>query len=152
VSVDDVVAQFDEAGLRLLRFLWCGNDGTVRAKASGRHGLEGRLRTGIGLTVAMQAISALDQLQPVPALGPVGEMVPASPQAETNASETIADTTRVAILEFTETSSGVGGKFALKPRGTQRDSIHAAAERRLIVRSHVSAGRTSSLERGWRRC
>jgi glutamine synthetase len=73
VSVDDVVAQFDEAGLRLLRFLWCGNDGTVRAKASGRHGLEGRLRTGIGLTVAMQAISALDQLQPVPALGPVGE-------------------------------------------------------------------------------
>ena len=46
----------------------------MRAKASGRHGLEGRLRTGIGLTVAMQAISALDQLQPVPALGPVGEI------------------------------------------------------------------------------
>ena len=30
-------------GLRLVRFLWCGNDGTIRAKASARHGLEGRL-------------------------------------------------------------------------------------------------------------
>ena len=46
MSVDDVVAQFDEAGLRLVRFLWCGNDGTIRAKASGRHGLEGRLERG----------------------------------------------------------------------------------------------------------
>jgi glutamine synthetase len=64
----------DEAGLRLVRFLWCGNDGTVRAKASGRHGLEGRLRAGIGLTVAMQAMSSLDQLQPVEGMGPVGEV------------------------------------------------------------------------------
>jgi glutamine synthetase len=69
----DVVKRADEAGLRLVRFLWCGNDGTVRAKASGRHGLEGRLTSGIGLTVAMQAMNALDRLQPVPGLGPVGE-------------------------------------------------------------------------------
>ena len=48
----DVVRQVDEAGLRLVRFLWCGNDGTIRAKASGRHGLEGRLERGIGVTVA----------------------------------------------------------------------------------------------------
>jgi len=64
----------DEAGLRLVRFLWCGNDGTIRAKASSRHGLEGRLRAGIGLTVAMQAMSSLDQLQPVEGMGPVGEV------------------------------------------------------------------------------
>ncbi|HJU36806.1 MAG TPA: glutamine synthetase family protein [Gaiellaceae bacterium] len=64
----------DEAGLRFVRFLWCGNDGTVRAKASSRHGLEGRLRAGIGLTVAMQAMSSLDRLQPVEGLGPVGEV------------------------------------------------------------------------------
>jgi glutamine synthetase len=63
-----------EADLRLVRFLWCGNDGTVRAKASSRHGLEGRIRAGIGLTVAMQAMNSLDQLQPVEGMGPVGEI------------------------------------------------------------------------------
>ncbi len=66
--------QADEAGLRLVRFLWCGNDGTVRAKASSLHGLAGRIESGIGLTVAMQAMNALDQLQPVPGMGPVGEI------------------------------------------------------------------------------
>src|SRR5437763_1788040 len=70
----DVVKQADEAGLRLVRFLWCGNDGTVRAKASSLHGLEGRIQSGIGLTVAMQAMNALDQLQPVEGMGPVGEI------------------------------------------------------------------------------
>lgn len=70
----DVVECADEAGLRLIRFLWCGNDGTVRGKASGRSGLEGRLRSGIGLTVAMQAMNGLDQLQPVEEMGPVGEV------------------------------------------------------------------------------
>jgi glutamine synthetase len=70
----DVVRKADEAGLRLVRFLWCGNDGTVRAKASTLHGLEGRISSGIGLTVAMQAMNALDHLQPVNGMGPVGEI------------------------------------------------------------------------------
>jgi len=70
----DVVKRADEAGLRLVRFLWCGNDGTVRAKASSVNGLEGRIKSGIGLTVAMQAMNALDQLQPVDGMGPVGEV------------------------------------------------------------------------------
>src|SRR5262249_19041664 len=68
------VQRVDEAGRRFVRFLWCGNDGTVRAKSSSRHGLEGRLRAGIGLTVAMQAMNSLDQLQPVEGMGPVGEL------------------------------------------------------------------------------
>src|ERR671937_788003 len=70
----DVAQQADEAGIRLVRFLWCGNDGTVRAKASSVRGLEGRMRSGIGLTVAMQAMNGLDQLQPVEGMGPVGEI------------------------------------------------------------------------------
>ena len=79
MSAKEVVKRADEAGLRLVRFLWCGNDGTIRMKASGRHGLEGRLVAGIGLTVAMQAMNGLDQLQPVERMGPVGEvrLVPA---------------------------------------------------------------------------
>jgi glutamine synthetase len=68
------VRQADEAGLRHVRFLWCGNDGTVRMKASAVPGLEGRIRSGIGLTVAMQAMNGLDHLQPVEGMGPVGEI------------------------------------------------------------------------------
>src|SRR6059058_1535060 len=74
MDAGDAVKQADEAGLRLVRFLWCGNDGTVRGKASGRRGLEGRISSGIGLTVAMQAMNGLDQLQPVEGMGPVGEI------------------------------------------------------------------------------
>ncbi len=74
MDVAEVVRACDAAGLRFVRFLWCGNDGTVRAKASSRHGLEGRLRAGIGLTVGMQAMNSLDQLQPVEEMGPVGEV------------------------------------------------------------------------------
>jgi glutamine synthetase len=73
MTAQEIVERADAAGLRLVRFLWCGNDGTVRAKASGRHGLEGRLERGIGVTRAMQAMNGLDQLQPVPDMGPVGE-------------------------------------------------------------------------------
>src|SRR5581483_7546922 len=74
VTAKEIAKLADEADLRLVRFLWCGKDGTVRAKSSGRHGLEGRLEAGIGLTVAMQAMSSLDRLQPVPGMGPVGEV------------------------------------------------------------------------------
>jgi len=74
VTAKEIVKRADEADLRLVRFLWCGNDGTIRAKSSGRHGLKGRLQAGIGLTVAMQAMNGLDQLQPVEGMGPVGEV------------------------------------------------------------------------------
>jgi glutamine synthetase len=74
VTVDELLATVEDRGVRLVRFLWCGNDGTVRAKASARHGLAGRLNAGIGLTVAMQAMNSLDQLQPVADMGPVGEV------------------------------------------------------------------------------
>lgn len=74
MTADEVVQKANAAGLRLVRFLWCGNDGTVRAKSSSVRGLEGRIRSGIGLTVAMQAMNGLDQLQPVDGMGPVGEV------------------------------------------------------------------------------
>lgn len=69
-----VARRAHDDNLRLVRFLWCGNDGTVRAKASSRAGLERRIQTGIGVTVAMQAMNSLDQLQPVEGMGPVGEV------------------------------------------------------------------------------
>src|SRR5215216_2571982 len=74
VDAREVLERADEADVRLVRFLWCGNDGTIRAKASGVNGLAARLGTGIGVTVAMQAMNSLDQLQPVEGMGPVGEI------------------------------------------------------------------------------
>jgi glutamine synthetase len=74
VKAEDVIRTVESDGIWLVRFLWIGNDGTIRAKASGRHGLEGRLERGIGLTVGMQAMNSLDQLQPVDGMGPVGEV------------------------------------------------------------------------------
>jgi glutamine synthetase len=74
VSASELTALAQERDLRLVRFLWCGNDGTIRAKASSCHGLEGRLSAGIGVTVAMGAMNSLDQLQPVENMGPVGEV------------------------------------------------------------------------------
>src|SRR5438309_9903427 len=59
---DQIVERAEAAGLRLVRFLYCDNDGLIRGKATGMAGLARRLETGIGLTVAMQAFSLLDQL------------------------------------------------------------------------------------------
>lgn len=69
-----VVDQARAASLRLVRFLYCDNDGVVRGKASGMAGLAHRLQAGIGLTVATQAFSMLDRLAPVEGMGPVGEV------------------------------------------------------------------------------
>jgi glutamine synthetase len=74
VEKGDIASAAHEASLRLVRFLWCGNDGTVRGKASALDGLEQRMDSGIGLTVAMEAMNSLDQLQPVEGMGPVGEL------------------------------------------------------------------------------
>ena len=69
-----VVHQVTEAGVRLVRFLYCDHDSVIRGKASGVSHLGDRLEAGIGLTVAMQAFSLLDRLSPVEGMGPVGEI------------------------------------------------------------------------------
>src|SRR4029453_12870322 len=70
----DLTAQARRAGVRLVRFLYTDNGGITRGKATHVDGLVQRLTDGIGLTVAMQAMNMLDQLQPVEGLGPVGEI------------------------------------------------------------------------------
>ena len=53
----------------------CGAATTARSAPRPRAGTasQGRLERGIGVTVGMQAMNSLDQLQPVPGMGPVGE-------------------------------------------------------------------------------
>jgi glutamine synthetase len=74
MTPEQVVELCRTRGVRLVRFLYCDNGGVARGKASHVGRLGDRLRTGIGLTVAMQAMNSLDQLQPVEGMGPVGEV------------------------------------------------------------------------------
>src|SRR2546428_2505578 len=70
----ETVARAEAAGLRVVRFLYCDNDGIIRGKSSGMSGLIDRLESGIGLTVAMQAFTLLDHLASVDGMGPAGEI------------------------------------------------------------------------------
>jgi len=70
----EIVAQAEASGLRLVRFLYCDNDGIIRGKSAGIKDLHDRLETGIGLTLAMQAFTMLDHLASVEGMGPVGEI------------------------------------------------------------------------------
>src|ERR687884_1863775 len=71
---ETIVQQANDAGVRLVRFLYCDNGGTIRGKTTALSGLGGRLVDGIGLPVAMMAMNSLDQLQPIEGMGPVGEI------------------------------------------------------------------------------
>src|ERR1700693_2169674 len=74
LTAAQAAAQARAAGLRLVRFLYCDNDGLIRGKSSGIGDLETRLERGIGLTLAMQAFTLLDHLAPFEGMGPVGEI------------------------------------------------------------------------------
>ena len=60
--------------LELIRFLYADHGGVIRGKATSRRFLPERMASGIGHTTAMMAMTMLDSLQPVPGLGPVGEV------------------------------------------------------------------------------
>ena len=73
-QIDQVVSAAENAGVRLVRFLYTDNGGVTRGKATNAKFLRNRMTDGIGLTVAMQAMNMLDQLAPVEGMGPVGEV------------------------------------------------------------------------------
>src|SRR5215211_9531015 len=74
MTPEEILDACRKQAVRLVRFLYCDNGGVVRGKATHVERLRDRIRTGIGLTVAMQAMNALDQLQSVEGMGPVGEI------------------------------------------------------------------------------
>jgi glutamine synthetase len=69
-----ILLQARQAGIKLVRVLYCGNDGLIRGKAAAIDALDGALEAGIGLTVAMQSFTMLDRLVPEGSFGPVGEV------------------------------------------------------------------------------
>lgn len=74
MNQEHVITACHNAGVRLIRFLYCDNGCTIRGKLAHIDSLASRMESGIGLTVAMQAMNMLDQLQPVEGMGPVGEI------------------------------------------------------------------------------
>src|SRR5215468_1128011 len=69
-----ILARCKSDDIQLVRFLYCGNDSVIRGKACHTRFLSSYLRSGIGLTVAMQSFNMLDQLVPEGSFGPVGEI------------------------------------------------------------------------------
>lgn len=73
-QIREILRQCRSAKIQLIRFLYCGNDGVIRGKACHSQFLDSYLKSGIGLTVAMQSFNMLDQLVPEGSFGPVGEI------------------------------------------------------------------------------
>jgi glutamine synthetase len=73
-AIETVLDRTSRDQIRLVRFLYADHGGIIRGKATGTARLRERMASGIGHTVAMMAMSMLDQLQPVAGMGPVGEV------------------------------------------------------------------------------
>jgi glutamine synthetase len=73
-STREILRRCRSGRIDLVRFLYCGNDSVIRGKACHARFLDSYLRSGIGLTVAMQSFNMLDQLVPEGSFGPVGEI------------------------------------------------------------------------------
>ena len=74
MTPDQIVAQAEEQGLQLVRFLYCDNGGVIRGKSTHVGQLARRMESGIGLVKGMQSFTSLDSLAPDATYGPVGEI------------------------------------------------------------------------------
>ncbi len=74
----EVISQAQNAGVLLVRFLYCDHSGVTRAKVIHASHLPNKLREGLGLTRAQMAMNLLEQLIDIEGMEPVGEirMVP----------------------------------------------------------------------------
>jgi glutamine synthetase len=71
---NDIAQRTADENIGLVRFLYADNGGIIRGKATAASRIAERIDSGIGHTVAMMAMSMMDELQPVPGMGPVGEV------------------------------------------------------------------------------
>jgi glutamine synthetase len=129
MTPEEVVALCRERGIRLVRFLYCDNGGVVRGKATHVDRLADRMRTGIGLTVAMQAMNSLDQLQPVEEMGPVGE-IRLVPDPETFTLLPYAPNTAAMLVDHMRQD---GEPYEAGPRNFLRRMSDRLAERGMVL-------------------
>ena len=74
METGEVLEHVAQENIHFVRFLYCDNGGIIRGKSAYYPTLAARLVSGIGLSVAMQAMNSLDQLQTIKGMGPVGEI------------------------------------------------------------------------------
>ena len=131
MNSEQVIQDARDAGIRLVRFLYCDNGGIIRGKACHIDHLEDRMKGGIGLTVAMQAFNILDHLIPFEGMGPVGEVRifpdPATFKILPYANRTAAMVSDLLTLDKQP--------WAACPRSFLKRMIIKAAERGIKVRS-----------------
>lgn len=82
-KLDEVIEAARRNNIQLVRFIYVGLDGVLRAKASYVDELEDQLVHGIGLTMAMQSFTALDTILAEPRFGPESEDIFLVPDLET---------------------------------------------------------------------
>jgi glutamine synthetase len=126
-----VVERVEREGQRLVRFLYCDNDGVVRGKATGTAGLARRMEAGIGLTVAMQAFTMLDHLAPFEGMGPVGE-IRLLPDPETFVEAPYLPRTGVMLVDMQTVD---GQPYPADPRHFLRRMAARAQERGLEIQA-----------------
>ena len=125
----EILRRAETAGLRLVRFLYCDNDGIIRGKSSSVTTLKDRLETGIGLTLAMQAFTMLDHLAEVDGMGPVGE-IRLVPDPETFVVAPYAPHTGVALVDMVTLD---GKPYAADGRAFLKRMVARAAEQDLSI-------------------
>ena len=74
LTVDEVVERVRADGVRLVRFLYCDPSGVIRGKNVHVDRLASRMREGVGMTRAQDAVNLLERLVPVAGMEPVGEI------------------------------------------------------------------------------
>ena len=74
MTAADVVKAAEDAGVQLVRFLYCDHSGVTRGKVIHARHLADKLTEGVGLTRAQMAINLLEELQVVEGMEPVGEI------------------------------------------------------------------------------
>ncbi len=133
MTPEEIEAACRAAGVRLVRFLYCDNGGVIRGKSAHVERVADRVRTGIGLTVAMQAMNSLDQLQSVQGMGPVGEI------------RLVPDTSTFTVLPYAPHSAamlvdhvGLDGKpYEAGPRNFLRSMCERLGDRQMVLRCAV---------------
>jgi len=120
-----------KAGVRLVRFLYTDNGGVTRGKMTHIESLRERMKDGIGLTLAMQAMNMLDQLAPVEGMGPVGE-IRLVPDLETFRLLPYAPSSAAMTVDMRQHD---GSPWEACPRSFLKRQIDACAEAGFSVRA-----------------
>ncbi|ADB88668.1 glutamine synthetase family protein [Saccharolobus islandicus] len=79
----NVEKELREKGVEILRFTWVGLDGYIRSKGAYIDHIDGLLKTGIGLTMAMMSFTPMNYISPYGTFGPQDEDVFLTPDLST---------------------------------------------------------------------